>query len=165
MDDMLVWGLALMVLAAVLLVIEMFVPTGGVLGMAATAVAIAGVVCLWRYNELYGAGGLLVSIVAGPTAAYYGLKLYRHTPLGRKMIGAPDDAEIEAQRAAEQAERDKSAALLGRIGEAITDLHPSGTVLLDGQRYDALSDTSWVKRGQKVRVTGVSVAQLKVRPV
>jgi len=165
MDDMLVWGLALMCVAAVILVIEIFLPSAGMLGFAAAMIAIAGIVCLWRYDDLYGAGGLLLAVIAGPAATYYGLKMYRFTPFGKKMIGIPDAREVEAQRVAEDAEKSSREALLGQVGVALTDMHPIGVIQIGSQRLDALAETMLIRRGQSVRVTSVASNEIKVRLV
>lgn len=165
MDDLLIWGLALMLIAGVMLVIEVFVPTAGILGLASAVTAVIGVVCLWRYNEYYGAGGLLTTMIVGPTIGYYGLKMYRHTPLGRKMIGVPDDAEVEAQQRAEEARKQAESALLGKEGTALTDLRPVGMIQVGEQRIDALAEVMFIQRGSRVRVIGVSTGQVKVRQI
>ncbi len=165
MDDLLIWGLALMLLAGVMLLVEVFVPTAGILGLAAAVVAIAGVVCLWRYNDLYGAGGLLTAVIVGPTMGYYGLKLYRHTPLGRKMIGVPDEEQVEAQRQADEAKRRTEAALVGKEGVALTDLRPVGMIQIGDQRLDALAEVMFIQRGSRVRVVASSASQVKVRQI
>lgn len=165
MDDLLIWGLTLMLAAGVMLVVEVFVPTAGILGVVAAVTALIGVVCLWRYNEYYGAGGLLAAVIIGPTVAYYGLKMYRHTPLGRKMIGVPEDEEVERQRRADEAEKAATHALLGKEGTALTDLRPVGMIQVGDQRLDALAEVMFIQKGSKVRVIGVSTGQVKVRQV
>jgi membrane-bound serine protease (ClpP class) len=165
MSDLLIWGLALMLIAGVMLVIEVFVPTAGLLGFAAAITALIGVVCLWRYNEYYGAGGLLTSMIVGPTIAYYGLKLYRHTPLGRKMIGVPDDEVVEAQQREEELRKDAEDALMGKEGIAMTDLRPVGMIQVGDQRLDALAEVVFIQRGSRVRVVGTSTGQVRVRQI
>lgn len=165
MEDLLIWGLGLLLLAAVLLVIEFFVPSGGVLGLTAAASAIAGVVCMFMVSPMWGGIGTLILLIAGPSAMYFGLKFWPHTPVGRRIIGAPSEAEQEARAQAEAKERARLASLMGREGLVLTDLRPVGTVEVDGQRYDALSEMGFVRAGARVKVIGVDVVQLKVREV
>jgi membrane-bound serine protease (ClpP class) len=42
--------------------------------------------------------------------------------------------------------------LVGSEGVAATDLHPSGTAVIDGERLDVVSDTGFIDRGAPVRV-------------
>ncbi len=132
MESLLVWGLGLLALALVLLVAEFFVPSAGALGLTAAVIAIAGVVCLFRYDTLWGVIGSLIVIVFGPLAVYFGLKLWPHTPLGRRVIGAPSEEEAAAARQRESDEKKKQAALVGKEGRVLTDLRPVGTVEIDG---------------------------------
>lgn len=57
----------------------------------------------------------------------------------------------------------KEFALIGSEGIAYTDMMPSGKVEIDGQLYDAACEAGYIEKGQRVRVTSYSTAQLKVR--
>ncbi|CAG1001011.1 hypothetical protein PHYC_02882 [Phycisphaerales bacterium] len=163
MEDLLIWGLALLLLAAVLLVVEFLVPSGGVVGLTAAATAIAGVVCLFLVNPMWGGIGTLIILIVGPFSLYLGLKFWPHTPVGKRIIGEPSDAEKEARAKVESDERKRLQALMGREGLVLTDLRPVGTVEVDGVRYDALSEMGFLRAGARVKVVGVDVVQLKVR--
>ena len=165
MESLLFWGLGLLAVALMLIAIEIFVPSAGVIAFVATGVALAGIVCLFRYDPLWGVGGTLSMLVAGPGIAIYGLQLWRHTPVGRRMIGELSEEQIEAARLAEKREIDARLAMIGREGSAATDLRPVGIVMIDGKRYDALAEAGIIAAGAKVRVTVVEGAQLKVRAV
>ncbi|MEM8606388.1 MAG: NfeD family protein [Myxococcota bacterium] len=54
--------------------------------------------------------------------------------------------------------------MVGRIGEALTDLRPAGKVTIDGQRHEATSEREFVARGAKIRVIGKDGPALVVRP-
>ncbi len=165
METMLLWGLGLLGAAVVLGVLEFFIPTGGVLGVTSAIVAIAGVVCLYTVSAIWGGIGTLTLLIVGPSAFYLGLKTWPHTRVGRQIIGIPTDEEKAAAERAEREAKARLAALVGKEGVVLTDLRPVGTVEVDGVRYDALSDTMFLRAGAMVRVIGVDVAQLKVREV
>lgn len=165
MDNYLLWGFALLGLALVLLAIDLFVPSGGILSMTAVVVAIAGVVCMWQVGEIWGAGSTLAVVVLGPVIGYYGIKLYRHTPMGRKLIGAPTEEEVEKARLSELEERKAVQALVGLEGVALTDLKPVGVIQLEGKRYDALSENFLIRKGSRVRVISADFTQIKVRAI
>ncbi len=164
-NTLLIWGLALLGVAALLLVVEIFIPSAGLIATLSIASALAGIVFLWKYDALWGAIGTLGSMVAGPLIFFQGLKIWRHTPLGRKMVGEPSEEEIEARRAEADREAKELLALLGAEGEAVTDLRPVGVVRIKGKRFDALSETVLIPAGSKVRVTVAEANQIKVRPV
>lgn len=163
MDPLLVWGIALLAISAVILVIELFVPSGGMLGITAAVVAVAGVVCLWRYDTTAGISGTLAVLVLGPLAFSFMLKIWPHTPMGRRLINAPTEEEQMAQRQIEEQEKTKRLALVGKEGTALTDLRPVGLVEIAGHRYEVLSETHFIPTASKVRVTHADLAQIKVR--
>lgn len=55
--------------------------------------------------------------------------------------------------------------LIGREGETLTDLRPSGTILVDGERFSCTSGGSWVKKGTTVRVISVDGTRILVEPL
>lgn len=46
-------------------------------------------------------------------------------------------------------------ALVGRPGMVMTALRPSGTIIVDGERHDAVSDGEFILEGEAVRVVEV----------
>ena len=54
---------------------------------------------------------------------------------------------------------------MGREGEALTDLRPSGTVLIGEERVDAVSESEWIEEGTEVRVVSSEGYRLVVRPL
>lgn len=163
-ETMLIWGLALLAAAVLLTIIEVLVPSGGIIGVISFAVAIAGVVCLFRHSTTWGLTGVLLVIVGGPTLFFFMLNLLPQTPTGRAMLG-----EVDADTRAETERRDREArenllSLVDAEGDALTDLHPVGTVRVDGQKHEAVAVASLIDKGQRVRVIGVDMTTLRVRP-
>lgn len=54
--------------------------------------------------------------------------------------------------------------MVGRLGEALTDLRPAGKVTIDGERHEATSEREFIPRGARVRVIGKEGPALVVRP-
>jgi membrane-bound serine protease (ClpP class) len=164
-EPKLFWGLGLLGASVLLLVLEIFVPSGGAILFTACGVGLAGVVCLWMVDPVWGALALAFLVVAGPGIFFYGLSLWRHTPMGRKMIGEPSDEEQEKRRQDELRAHDEQVRMVGMEGTAATDLRPVGVVLINGKRYDALAELGLIPAGSRVRVTVVEGTQVKVRAV
>lgn len=167
-ESALVLGLVLLAAALVLLVIDLFVPSAGILSLTAALVAVAGVVCLFTHDTTWGLIGMVTVIVMGPALFLLGLKVMPHTPIGRQLIlrspgvGDEDDDEdgpigLPSPNAL--------AALVGQEGEVLTELRPIGTVRIGESRYDALSETTWLPAGTRVRVVHAEAMQIRVRPV
>ncbi len=164
-DAMLIWGLALLAAAVLLVVIEVLVPSGGIIGLVSAGVAIAGVVCLFRFSTTWGLTGALFVLVGGPAIFVFALNMLPSTPTGRAMLGEIDpEARAEAERK-EREERERINSLIGAEGVTLTDMRPVGTIRVEGERHEATADTSYIRAGQKVRVTGVEMNTLKVRPI
>jgi membrane-bound ClpP family serine protease len=157
------WGLALLGVALILAIIDIFLPTGGILGVTSLVVAIAGVVLLFNHSTTWGIIGMFAVILGGPTAFFLGLRVMPSTPLGQKLVlGGDKDPEAAPPEAPDAALR----ALIGAQGDVVTDLRPIGTVRINGQRYDALAETTLIRAGSRVVVTDVvDGASLRVRAV
>jgi membrane-bound ClpP family serine protease len=165
MDPQLAWALGFMGLALILLVMEVFLPTAGTLAIASAVCAIVAVVLFYRFDMMWGNISLLSVLVLAPAAAGFMIKIWPHTPLGRKIIGAPTEEEVDRQRLAEEEERRSRIALIGKQGKVLRDLRPVGLVEIDGTRYEVLSETTFVPVGETVRVTQADLMQIKVRRV
>lgn len=161
----LIWGLALLGLSLLLIVLEVFIPSGGIIAIAAALVAIAGLVGLYMHDLTWGLSGTLALLVLTPIVIVFGIRIWTTSRVGRAMMGVPSDEEVHRQRAAEQARREARLALLGAEGVALNDLRPIGVIDIDGQRYDASSETGLVRRGARVKVTHVTDFDMKVREI
>lgn len=165
MESMLIWGLGLMAVAVLLFVVDIFVPTFGVLSITSLGVAIAGVVCLFKVSVMWGVIGMLVVIVGGPALFFMGLNVMPNTPLGRKLV-LTDSRGDEEEGPSQSREADTYTQLVGAEGVVLTDLRPVGVVRIGDQRFDALAETSLIRAGGKVRVVAiVDGTTLKVRGV
>lgn len=163
-EGLLLLGLGLIAASLLLMVVEVFVPSGGLIAITAGIAALVGVISLFRSDSWWGLMGLIALMVIGPAALGFALKVWPNTPLGRRMLlGDMTEEQIEAERLKERTERDALHALVGAEGVAMTDLRPVGAVRIDGTRYDALAEVGVIAAGTKVRVTKVEFNQIKVR--
>ncbi|MFN5946054.1 MAG: NfeD family protein [Phycisphaerae bacterium] len=165
MDPQLAWALGFVGLALILLVIEIFLPTAGTLAIASVISAIVAVVLFYRFDTTWGNISLISMLVLAPTAAGFMIKVWPHTPIGRSIIGAPTEEQAEQQRITEEQERRARLALIGKEGKVLRDLRPVGLVEIEGQRYEVLSETTFVPVGETIRVTQADLMQIKVRRV
>lgn len=162
-DAMLIWGLALLGIAAILLVVEVFVPSAGVIASISGISALAGVIILWMHDTAWGLAGLLVTLVLGPTMLYWAFKMMPHTPMGRAILGGRPDEELDAREMSEHERLMSRKALVGLHGIALTDLRPIGDVEIEGQHIEALAEMGWIEAGSPVVVTHADGLEIKVR--
>lgn len=167
MSEHLLWGIGLVAGAMMLFLLELFIPSGGVIGLAAISVAIAGVVAFWMEGSAWGIASTIGLIVLVPLAFNFALRVMPNTPFGRRLIlGDDEDEDAIAQRAAAENERlERERALVGAEGIVLTDLRPVGSAKIEGQRLEVLAETGVIEAGTRVRVTKVEGTQVKVRAV
>lgn len=165
MEPKLLWGLGLIGASLLLMIIEVFIPTAGVLFVTAVVTALAGVVTLFMYDVLWGVSGLLAVLVLGPMVGFSALNIWKNTPIGRRMIGSKTEAEREKEKQAELHERDEMMALIGLEGEAITDLRPVGVARFGGKRLDVTSEIGLITKGSRVVISTVESNLIKVREI
>ncbi|HMN40788.1 MAG TPA: NfeD family protein [Phycisphaerales bacterium] len=161
MESMLAWGIVLLAAALLLVALEVFIPSAGIISITAGLVGIAGIVCLFQHSVLSGIIGILVALVLVPIILVFGAKVMPATPMGKRLLfgesGKPEPVIPEESL-------NRLDALLGAEGDALTDLRPVGIARIDGQRIDVLAEIAFIPAGAKIKVTGVSGSQVKVRP-
>lgn len=167
-DALLYWGLGLLALSMVLLLIEVFVPSAGVIGVVAVVLAVVALVCLYRHDWRWGVACTLAVLVLGPSVFFFGLSVFPSTPLGRRIIGPPT-VDPEAEREADA----ELLALINAEGDAVTDLRPAGFIRIDVSttarppattRVQAISEVAFIPAGTRVRITGADGLAVRVRP-
>jgi membrane-bound serine protease (ClpP class) len=145
--------ITLLVVGAILMILEIYLPglVAGILGLICLA---AGVVA--GYYELGPVGGtwLLIGTVAGLLAGFAcWLWLFPRTPMGRAFISENVVGEIGTERPD----------LLGQSGVAFTQLRPSGTALINGQRVDVVTEGALIAKGAPLKVVAVEGMRVVVR--
>ncbi|MGB0767614.1 MAG: NfeD family protein [Phycisphaeraceae bacterium] len=148
--------------AITLMVLEAFLPSGGVLGLLAGFCALAGVVMFFMFDDMWGMVSMAVSLLAAPFAVAAMLWVWPNTPIGRALT--LDDEQPVANQNGLPNEPEGGIAV-GLEGEALTDLRPVGACRLDGRRIDCLSQSGVIERGTPVRVIGVEGSRIRVRAV
>jgi len=165
METMLLIGISLIAMGLLLIVLEVFVPSAGILTVLAVGCAITGIVFLFKYDTTWGFIGLLVTVILGPTMFAGALNILPNTPLGRLMFG-PSGEEIAEQ---DQVVRDQASrareGLIDAVGTALTDMRPSGVIEVDGKRHDAIAIGGIVDRDSKVRIVSIRGITIEVRCV
>lgn len=162
------WEVALLLgLGVILLLVELLVIPGfgiaGILGALAIGVSIF----LSLVGRIPGSGDILIALwILGFSAVivgFVGWQLIRRLPEDRRAQNLLQKAELTHELGYSSAERRVD--LVGREGTTITDLRPAGTVAIDGERIDAVSEGPWVPRGTQVRIVRAEGYRHVVTPV
>lgn len=156
-------ALALIGLGLLLLIAELFLPTGGILSALAVGAIIVGVAMPFFYGDT--AAGLLTMLgvfIVVPIVVSVMMHVAPRTPLIKRMIqqGPEEDATVASMPVIVELEQ-----LRGRLGRAVSSLRPSGVVDFDGRRIDTLTEGMMVEPGTWVRCIDVKAGRVIVRPV
>ncbi|MDZ4752889.1 MAG: NfeD family protein [Phycisphaerae bacterium] len=192
-DAYLVASLVLGALGIVLLFIEIFVPSGGMLAILTGIAFIGSVVSMFLWSPIAGLVLLLVYAGSVPIVGPLLIKLWTKSPIVRRYTlndgasrvvtefehdekssdgSAPlsegfDPLDPDAAQSARDSLRARRlrdlAALIGERGTAETSLRPSGFVMLGSRRVDAAAESGLIEAGTPVRVVAVLDGVLKVR--
>ena len=152
------WGL--LALAFFLVLLELVVPSGGILGVCAGAAMLAAVVIGFLHSFTLGAAMLMIAGFGVPLMIWLGLKLWPNTPIGRRMLNI--DPEVEAAR--RKLEEENRNRWLSKVGVAKINLLPNGIIEIDGQSLDAISLGGAIDHGTHVEVVNVIAGKIHVRP-
>ena len=86
MSTLATWSLLCFLLALVLFAIEVFIPSGGLLGVLAIISAITGIIFLFQIDTTLGLVGSIVCVAAIPVLIMSAMKFWPSTPFGRMLM-------------------------------------------------------------------------------
>jgi membrane-bound ClpP family serine protease len=157
-----IWAILLLVLGLVFLVLEFVIPSGGALAVMCALSFLAAIIVGFLAGTWTGATILLAVCVIVPSAAAAAIRWWPDTPVGRLVL-------IQRPRSSDEVLPDTIAyrglkKLIGRRGQARGLMLPSGSVVIDGKLYDAVSEGVAIEPHQAIIVVGVSTQRLVVRP-
>ena len=160
MADALLWSILLLVLGLGLIALELFVPSGGVLGVLAALAIIASIAVAFSGGWVTGVSMLIATMVILPAVLAAAVHYWPRTPIGRMIVLQTPQSEDEVLP--DTPEYRKLKDLIGKRGVAKTKMLPSGAVVIEGRVYDAFSEGMAIDPGQPIRVTAVRTNRIVV---
>src|SRR5690606_24875432 len=123
----------LVVVGFAMLVLEVLLPSGGVLSILSAAAFVAGIIIAFRTGgATTGFTFITVVLVLAPTVMALAFRYLPYTPIGKALLGeAPKDEDVLPS--------DPRRLLIGKVGVARTKMLPSGSIEIDGQMIDAVA--------------------------
>lgn len=140
-----------------LMIIEVFVPGFGIFGMIGIASLILGVV-LASYDTVYGMVSLGIAFVVSLGFTFIIFKYLGHRGTWNRLILRDEMVKGKGYVAASS-----KAELLGKRGQSVTPLRPAGTIVIDGQRIDAVTEGNFIPTQAEVEVIKVEWNRVVVR--
>ncbi len=160
--DPLFWSVVLLIAGLLLVVAEVFVPSGGVLGFLAVTTVLAAVATAFYNRGLeVGLVFVLITAFAVPAVLAAGFRYWPHTPMGKRvLLEIPTEQEVLP----DSPQRRMLRRLVGKVGIAKSMMLPSGAVSVEGLTVDAVSEGVAIEPGQHVRVIEVHGNRVVVSP-
>ncbi|RYD17540.1 MAG: serine protease [Verrucomicrobiaceae bacterium] len=146
----------LFAIGILLIAFEVIVP-GAILGTIGGVLMFIG--CVMAFMTFGNVGGMTAvgtAFAVGALALFLEFRVLPNTRFGKRAFLT---SEITAVSAALGTEAQR---LIGRPAEALTMLSPSGYVRVDGQRYEAFSQSGQVPAGSTLEITGADSFRLIV---
>jgi len=157
------WAVLLLLVGLGIAMLEVFVPSGGILGFVAVCSILSAIVVGFMDGRPWFGFTILATAVVGmPVALTVAFKWWPRTPLGRRMLLGP---RSDRDPLSSPPRKDGLKGLVGQIGIAKSEMLPSGAVRIDGRTVDAVTEGMPVDIGQRVRVMEVHGNRVVVRPV
>lgn len=135
--------------------IEVFLP-GGVLGMLGGLALVGAVGMSFAAFQEYGGLVALGIIFLTGAALIVWIRIFPHTPFGKRLI-------LMVPRARRIAAPNPEASLVGKNGVALSNLHPSGIAKIDEKRTDVVTEGQLIAKGESIRVVDVQGMRVVVR--
>jgi membrane-bound serine protease (ClpP class) len=141
-------GIALIVLALILFVFDLFAPTHGILTIGGVVSLFLGSVMLIKPGVNFEWAKISLSVII-PAVLFTALFFLTIVGIGLRAQKRRVSTGMEA--------------LLGETGEALSELNPAGTVWVKGERWQAESMAGTIVKGEKVKIMAIHGLKLSVQ--
>ena len=154
------FAVVLLILCAILLVFEIFIPSLGLLTATALLCLAGGMYIFFQVSTTVGWIGVWTAVVLIPAVWVIVYKLLPKTSIGRvlelkkveqAMGGIPDQEHLES--------------LMGQSGIVLTPLRPVGMCEFEGKKIVCVADTGYAEKQTPVKVIHVEGNKVTVRKI
>jgi membrane-bound ClpP family serine protease len=149
----------LLVAGLAIVVLELFVPSGGILAVVAVVAIVGSVISALMYEDrTIGTTFALAEIIGVIVGLVLIVKWWPNSSIGRRIAPElPREEEILPENELKQ--------LIGKVGYAKSMMLPSGAVVIEGRTVNAVSEGMAIDAGQQVKVVEVRGNRIVVRKV
>lgn len=147
-------AIVLLIVGMALAMLEVLVPSGGILGLLSAGALIGAMVMAFMHDT---AGGFLVLLLVAiflPVVIILGFKWLPKSPFGKLLILKTPEDTPEQLGIAGICEEDFSS-LVGKTGVTDSVLRPSGFAMIGNERYTVVADGDMVDEGVDIQVISV----------
>jgi membrane-bound ClpP family serine protease len=150
--DLAVFGIGL-----ILLILELVVPSFGILSVLG-AICLFGGVLMASADPMEAAVMLGIALLVAIVVISFVIKTFKHRGIWNRFI-------LKEQLTTDKgftSSPDRSY-LIGKTGEAITPLRPAGTAIINGERVDVVTNGSFIPNASTIVVVDVEGSRVVVR--
>lgn len=152
-----IWSLVFFAAGIILILLEMVIP-GGVIGIIGFGAFLASFF-LATNHYLHMAFSLFIAFTIATLACIVMIKVFDKKMKFFKKLILTEATTTESGYVSNQNRTE----LLGLTGTTLTDLRPSGTVLIGDERIDVVSNGSFIPKGTVVKFIKVEGSRIVVR--
>jgi len=157
----LIFAVFLYFACAVLIIAEVFVPSGGLISICALACLVGGIAIFFHHSLIAGWIGIGIALIMIPAVLIFSYKIFPKTRFGKIVILTPPE-RLQGDAVPDTAELKE---LLGAVGVVLTPLRPVGMCDFSGQRIECVAESGYVEKDKRVKVINVESTQLTVRVI
>lgn len=152
-------AIILYISAIVLAMVDLYVPSAGMLLLLSLVAAVGSVVFGFQSGTTSGMTMLTLVAATIPILGMVAIRIWPHTPIGRRIVlGLPPEAPTVSN--------DKQNTLNELVGYVVVSeypLMPSGQISINHRAYNAFAEAGYIEAGWRVEVVGVRQRDLIVR--
>jgi len=135
--------------------LEIYLP-GGFMGIVGAGIVVWATVEAYKKDTDFGTMLLITGIGGSVAASWFSFKYLSKTKEGQKALLMEANIELP---------EDKHAELDGKEGLTLTDMHPSGIIEIEGERYDAASKGEYIEKDSKIKVISIEADNIYIREI
>lgn len=159
MNWWLLFAVFLYFISASLIIAEVFLPSGGVLGIMSFFSVAGGIAIFFNNSPAAGWIGVVIAIIMIPSVLIIAYKLLPKTKFGKSVILAPP----KGRKGDGIPETTALLQMLNHQGRVVSPLRPVGICDFAGQRLECVAESGYVEKDTLVEVIHVQGTQLTVR--
>ncbi|UCC22621.1 MAG: serine protease, partial [Planctomycetota bacterium] len=136
MDWWLVFAVFLYFASAILIIAEVFVPSGGIITLCSLACLAGGIAIFFQRSTTAGWVGVIIALIMIPSVLVVAYKMFPKTRFGKSVTLTPP----QRQQGDAIPDTDELKGLLGAEGVVLTPLRPVGMCDFSGQRVECVAE-------------------------
>lgn len=141
-----------------LILSEMFLP-GLIVGSVGVLLVIASCAMTFQHYPEQALPLILAEILGAVVLPLIGMVLFMKSPFSRGFV-----LKATQEKSKGWVSNETPTELMGKTGNVYTALRPAGAIVIEGERYDAVSSGSFIDKGITVRVVEVQGNRVVVEP-